>query len=471
MTARSAAWALGALLAAAACFYGVVWPGAPFEEPDSAGYLEIAADLQAHGGLSRVWSRPPGYPLLLVATGSAPTPGRTLYATQLALHLVAVGLLWIALGRAGARPALRTAFAALALLPPFVEHAAFTLTESLAQLQLVLGIAGTFVWIRGGGAGWLVAACLAVGSALLVHPTYAVASPTLALGIAALCLLPCTAPNLRSRILRASMALIVAFGVGSGGFLVHNAARFGYVGVSPMLGIVLSHKTGRVLERIPEEHAAVREILIRARNELLVRRDGDHLAYAYVFQALPALRRETGLDDVALDRLLTRLQLGLIARSPLEYGDEVGRSLLWYFSPGVSDFAAFGSGALKGLWHLVRAGVLALFAGTLALLAGPAWLLLAARRREGAAAPPLPPGLAASCGFLALGAAVVGAEALTASALTSAVWRMRVPVDLVILACALLGAQTFRALAAHVRVTPVTPRLGEAADGRKVRSG
>src|SRR5688572_8220994 len=85
----AAAYALLFLIAAGA--YWWAWPEAPVQEGDSPQYLEVARDL-ADLKLDALHDRAPGYPMLLVATGSADEPTRTLFVVSLVLHFASVWL-------------------------------------------------------------------------------------------------------------------------------------------------------------------------------------------------------------------------------------------------------------------------------------------------------------------------------------------------------------------------------------------
>ena len=450
----SRALALLLAFAAAAVFYAHAWPSAPVAEPDTAGYLEVAEDLR-DGQLSKLWSRPPGYPLLLLATGSAPAPGRTLFALQLGMHFAAVALLAALLVRLRSPRLLVVAFALVALLPPFVEHAAFALTETLVALLLTAGLVGLSWWLIGGAWLPLAGSAVALAGVGLVHPAYAVLAPALGFAVALGAVLPAATRGLRRRALPAVGALALATVVGPGGFAAHNALVLGTPGLSSMLGVTLSHKTVRLWDRIPDDGSGVREILIRERDALLTKPGADHLAYGAIYRALPELKRQTGLDELALDRLLVRVNLALIREAPLEYFDEVARSLVWYWSPGVTDLSSFGSGALGALWHLVRALVLLGFGVTVVLVAGPAvrFALAHAPSSEPEREDPL------SSQFVVLGlaCATIVLSMLLHAGLTAAVWRFRVPVDLWILASTGIAAQAASALARRMPLARTLP--------------
>lgn len=127
----------------------------------------------------------------------------------------------------------------------------------------------------------------------------------------------------------------------------------------------------------------------------------------------------------------------------MDYVDEVLRSAIWFWAPGVTDQSGFGSGAVKAAFNGVRAIVLVAFFAVLVLLAGPAVLLAGrtARSEEGGGIEALP--LWPSLVFVWLSIGAVAYDCLVSITLTAAVYRLRIPVDLPILACTLLGPGLF----------------------------
>src|SRR6186713_2452417 len=76
--------------------YGLLWPGAPVMDGDSSQYIEVARDLRDFR-IDDVHDRAPGYPVLLVLTGSSDAPTRMLFYASLLLHFGSVWLLALAL--------------------------------------------------------------------------------------------------------------------------------------------------------------------------------------------------------------------------------------------------------------------------------------------------------------------------------------------------------------------------------------
>ena len=138
--------------------------------------------------------------------------------------------------------------------------------------------------------------------------------------------------------------------------------KFNFFGIYTLSGFNFSTRTVKVLERLPDEYAAVREALIKARDVELVQRDGDHTARLSYWLAMPDLIQITGLQGPALSNYMLRLNLLLIKKAPLEYLEEVFASFSSYWLPSVTQLANRGSLSLQILWAIVQLGAVAVFA-------------------------------------------------------------------------------------------------------------
>src|SRR5207249_9918908 len=86
-------------------------------------------------------------------------------------------------------------------------------------------------------------------------------------------------PAIRKNMIKASLILVNVSVILLGGYTFLNHVKFGYLGLTPMLPIALSSRTSQVIERLPDEYATVREVLIRARDADLIARGGPHTGY------------------------------------------------------------------------------------------------------------------------------------------------------------------------------------------------
>ncbi len=349
--------------------YLAAWPDAPFQDGDSPQYLAVARDL-ADGRLDTLHDRTPGYPALLVLTGSAEQPSRWLVVVSLLLHFVSIWLLARLLHAAGVARAWMLAFGVALLLPPFVEPVAYVMTENLAQTALVVGL---FALVHGhttGRVGWTLAASAAFALGALTRPAYQ------ALGfVLAVCVLVAARGATRDdgatrRAWTSAVALALGFAVLVGAYASFNKRRFGYFGVTFSIGFHLSTKTMGFVERLPDEHAVVREILIRERDRQLTQRGGYHTTTQTIWSVRDELQAATGLSRPKLARHLLRLNLFLIGKAPLEYLQEVARSAAVYWFPAATRPASFGARVFRWAWVALHAGVVLMLFLHLVGLAG-----------------------------------------------------------------------------------------------------
>lgn len=345
--------------------YGLLWPNAPVIEGDSPQYMEVARDLRDFR-IEEIHDRTPGYPALLALTGSADAPTRTLFYASLFLHFASIWLLALALHVAGVPPKALMGFGALLALPLYAEPAGYVMTENVAQFALAVGLTGLVLWFSKGQMAWLVAASLALAYAGFARPVYQMLAFAIAAGFI---LFPGIVqrrgwPKRRARI--AAAALVLGSAVILGGLCIRNYSAFGYFGVAPTFGLHLTTKTTSLLERLPDEYAVARDILIRERDAQLVKPGGKHNGTQAIWHAREELSKALGLRTPELSAYLVRMNLRLIAQSPLEYLEEVGRSLAAYWFPAAGPLAAMGSSALRWLWallHLTGVVVLTMTAG------------------------------------------------------------------------------------------------------------
>jgi hypothetical protein len=357
----------GVLFTAALLMYSWAWPQAPIQEGDSPQYLVVARDLEDLR-LDALHDRAPGYPLLLVLTGSVHDPHRVLFIASLILHFASIWLLAAALGSAGAGPQLLLIFGIVLLLPPFVEPAAHMMTENLAQFTLAAGTSCLLLGLAHRRNAWLAAASLAFAYAALTRPIYQV----LPLVLSA-CLLACAWLTSRLTLgdaVKATGTLVLGSTVLLGGLSWINSVKFGYFGLVPTAGIHLSTKTMGFVERLPERYAPVREILIRERDRQLVKRGGAHTGTQAIWSARPEVMAATGLTQGELSGFLLRMNLTLIAAAPIEYLREVARSIADYWFPAAGRLASMNSSFLRWLWASLHAAVIVLFVAQIVVLVG-----------------------------------------------------------------------------------------------------
>lgn len=354
--------------------YSTLWRHAPVTVSDSGGYFAVASDL-ADLRIDRLHYRPPGYPLLLLITGSTDAPSRELFYLSLLLHFVSIWILAAVLYAVGLTERTLALFGILLLLPPYVEPAAYVLAENLAECVLVVGFGSLVFWSRHRHTAWLLIAALAIGCAGLIRPTY----QALAFAVAgSLCILPVLfgwSSDIRKNTLKASLVLIGASVVLVGGYAFLHFAKFDHIGlnlIAPVGSATLSTRTARVVERLPDEYAPIREALIRARDADLLRRGGPHTGYGYIANpgVIQELTSVTGLQGPDLARYLFRINLLLIREAPLQYLYDVSSAFSFYWFPSSTALANMNSRLLQMLWGFVQFCVVGIYAVTMVLVIG-----------------------------------------------------------------------------------------------------
>jgi hypothetical protein len=350
--------------------YSAAWPEAPFTASDTGTYLAVASDLHDFR-IDHLSDRTPGYPLLLLLTGSEDAPSRALFVVSLLLHFASIWVLACVLAAAGLAEAALLLFGGMLLLPPFVEPAAYALSENLTALLLVVGFGSVALWLFRGRSGWLIASGLAIGAAALVRPTF----QALAVAIGGSILVASILIGRSGATRRLLPAMVVVFSLATllvSAYTSFNYVKFGYLGLSPIMPFALTTRTARVLERLPDEYAPVREALIQARDADLLQRGGAHTGYGYVSNpgVKAELTRVTGLRDAQLAQYLLRINLLLIRAAPLEYLYDVSRAFCFYWFPSATRVATFDSRLLQMAWAVLQFSLLGVVAVTATVLAG-----------------------------------------------------------------------------------------------------
>ncbi len=372
------------LFAVAFAGYYLLWRNTPAVDGDTPQYLEVAKDL-ADSHLAVLHDRTIGYPLLLAATGATVHATHSLLAVSLLLHFASVWLLAVVLSAAGIGRRWLLVFGVLLLLPLYVEPAGWVQTENLAQFTLVVGFACLVLAMTRARVILLGLSGLAIGGAALTRPVYQALAPTLAAVVLAL---PVVVRRVRLRrrdALKAAAALVGAAMVVLGVMGWVNYAKFNYFGLVPSLGFHLSTKTMAFVERLPDEYAPVREIFVRERDAQLVTRGSVHTGSQTVWSVRPQLSAATGLSQIALSHYLLRMNLALIRKAPVEYLQEVARSMAVYWFPPATPLASMHSSLLRWTWGLVYVAVVVFFFAQVMVFAGVGLFELSARVFRGTA--------------------------------------------------------------------------------------
>jgi len=227
-------WFAWLILALAVVAYFLLWRQAPYVTNDWGGYARVAKDIAQHLLPTEIHFRTPGYPMLLVLTGSTDVPSRALFLLQLLLHVTAVFLVVDLLRKLGFSRWVQRGCLLLMVLPPFIEPAAYALTESACAFLLSVTI-----WLiarKEWGYWSAVGSGFAAGLAALTRPGYQLLGLALALVMLAI------------GQWRRAIVLALVFLATVGSLILYNGARFGYPSITSATGWNLSTRTAMFLD-------------------------------------------------------------------------------------------------------------------------------------------------------------------------------------------------------------------------------
>lgn len=369
-TGHHAAISLALFYVAVVLFYATLWPAAPLLASDSPGYLEVAKDLSPDLSLDDLHMRTPGYPVLLLLTGSSQQPTRLLFFAQLLLHFSAAWLLSSALLRITGSASLALMFGLVMALPPYVEPAAYVLTESLTEFTLAVAFTSLVYWVlRPIRSFHLVLIGGSLAFAALTRPVYQLLPLTIC-GVLILIGIVGRNKALKATRFRAAIVIPVISLIPVVALAFFNLLRFSYFGITPNLGLNLATRTASFVEKLPSDYGQVRDTLVRVRNEHLIT-GSSHTAYQYLGSALKDLEQITGLKSYPdLANYLLRLNVTLIVSHPLNYLNTVGRDMASYWLPYGGQLSSMGVNGIQLVWSGLHFVVLAVFISVLVLVAG-----------------------------------------------------------------------------------------------------
>ena len=440
------------VLIVAFCFYSLLWPKAPLMESDSWTYLGAAQDL-ADFHIDQLQQRPPGYPILLLLTASSQSPKRALFFVSLLLHFASIWLLAAVLYRAGVTGIMLNLFVLILLLPPYVESAAYVLTENLTEAMLVTGFVSFVFWFLDKRGIWIFVSTLTVGYAALTRPMYQLLALAMVGYLLTVTFLFDWTPMKWRDAIKGCLILLSGSTILVGGYSYVNYRSFGYFGITPVLGLALSQKTPRVLERLPDEYALVREALIRGRN-LKVLTSPEHTGYDYIHIAVPELSKITGLHGVQLSNYMLRINLLLIQKAPLQYLLEVVWAFGYYWFPSSTDLANMNSRSVQLLWAVIHFLLIGGFFFNMFVLIGAAIYIKMCLRVSplGTPEPVREMGRIQLQGFIyALAGTIVIYSVAIACSIEAGIPRYRAPTDALIVFMFFLGTGLWRCLVGHSR--------------------
>jgi hypothetical protein len=113
--------------------------------------------------------------------------------------------------------------------------------------------------------------------------------------------------------------------------MLHNQIRFGYSGLTYLLGHHLGTRTVTLYDKIPDPQ--VRDIMVSTRNAAYLHRN----PYWTTWYARAELMRVKNLGPVALARYMAAIHLRLIVTHPLAYVEEAARAFCHFWSPDLPE--------------------------------------------------------------------------------------------------------------------------------------
>ena len=355
-----------ALFTAAFLFYTLAWPDAPITKTDTLDYLDAAADLKDFE-IDQFQGRPPGFPLLLLITGSADAPKRALFVAQLLMSFGSIGMLAWILARSGLPAAATLLFVLVMLTPPLMQTAAFALSEVTATFLITSGFLALFYALRRDRPSLLALASMLFGAAALTRPSFLLLGPLLAAPTAAFYLrgLRLDWKNWR-RPLLVALLLIGPSSAVVGSYWLYNGVRFGRFSVTPYVGYNLAVRTTYLYEDLEDE--VIRDILIEHRSRALAA--GENV-YWTVYFAGSDLKRATGLSQLALGERLKELCLEVIKKRPIAYLKDAAGSFAEIWFPYVTELPLVNSTLGKAFGYTLQFLIMsAFFVVTLANIGG-----------------------------------------------------------------------------------------------------
>lgn len=415
----------------AAALYFLLWRTTVPPRNDARGYLHVARHLLDTGTVDSI-ERPPGYPAFIAFLFGV--TGRDNYAAiltaQLILHAASALIIGLIVHEATRANWLPYASVLLLWTPALLSQTRFIYSEALAAFLATVSLFALLEANRRRSKLLLLLSSLSAGSLALTRPAYALLIPVWLLADTVLVRgLGVVVPfRLRQRLQYwVGPFVFVVLGWSARNYFQHR-----FFGVSAQLGFGLTTRTVTVLERLPERFAAERDILIRARDKLLLESNSGHDALNYWERALPELQKETGLPIAALAGRLTEINVHLIVRAPLTYVRTVTRSVAEFWLPSVDPNESIGGEAGRLLFSAMQLALQVMFLVSGCVLAAALILGRRAFRMSDDIRK----------GFWIYGqVAILGAyTAVISSAVGVGVPRYRVPIDpAILMGCVVMG--------------------------------
>lgn len=297
--------------------------------PDTRTYITMADHLCSLDFSGYTGERTPLYPLLLCLSGM----NFSLIWWGQSFLGIAISLLLYAIAYGATRSTGLSAAAGLSysLCIHSVFFEANILTETLATFLLVLSVwLFARIWQRNSAAQERYALALGcvVGLATLARP--------MMLFLVPLYFVALLYNGWRSRSPHGFQKLVV-YTIPTilliGGWCLFNQLTVGYFGVTTLFGYNLTQHSGRFMELVPDDEAAIRDIYLRYRAEY-IKKNGTHSMT--IWRAIPDLQAATGLSYSALSKKMGQISLQLFAAYPQRYAESVGEAWEGFWRPSMT---------------------------------------------------------------------------------------------------------------------------------------
>jgi len=347
----------------------------PVSYSDTASYRR-SANAILDGFQSYDGTRTPGYPAFLALIGS----DRAVYAAQLVLGL-GVTMAWFVMGwKASGRPFLGAAAALAHTLNPgqfFFE--ANLLTETLSTFWLTLGLLGAFLWLshKKYRSLWMGLAIGVIAAlAALTRPLF-IFMPVLLAAFLTF--------SIEEKTLKFDWKPLVSVLLPSvlllGGWMMWIQSRYHVFSLTTMTGFHLVQHTGYYFEDVPDEYADLRDVYLDYREARVAERGTQGNT---IWDAIPALQEETGMNFYELSRVLQKISIQLILTHPWQYLSRVVRGWwLFWRAPVYWNRGAFSRTGLASVVNFLILGARRLlFGANLAFIITTAAALISKPLRE-----------------------------------------------------------------------------------------
>lgn len=283
----------------------------PVVYPDTATYEQLASQLRSLDFTGYEGIRTPGYAVLLLLAGQDHMAAwiiQCLLGIAISILLFRITLLYTG------SPAWALAAGlghTLALNQIFFEPN--ILSETLTTFLVVLSVVLLSEALQSRRSSTAMAAGASSSFAALVRPAYLHLGPLVAL------LVLCFERDGK----RMGASIMIVFLVPVMAWAMFNKATLGYLGLSTNAGYGLTNHSGRFMEYAPDEYKVIRDIYLKHRQEKIAETGNSAVT---IFLARDEMRRQTGLDHIALSQRLTRLSLELFVAHPALYLKSVGEA-------------------------------------------------------------------------------------------------------------------------------------------------